>query len=259
MSVEGIEIARANDIVTVTLARPERRNAVTFAMWQAMTGIFTDLADDSSLRGVILTGAGDFFSAGADIADFAHTRATMQQGIVYEEAVDAACDAIAALGRPVIAAIRGFCYGGACNLAMACDFRFLAPDARMAIPAAKLSIVYGVRGTARLLALVGVSEAKRVFFSAKPFDAEHALKSGFGDAIDNDPVTAATAWLSDTAELAPLSIAGAKEILTMLAMQDLAFDPARAEAAIMRALTSADYAEGRAAFGEKRAPRFRGC
>lgn len=258
MSVEGIDISRDGGIVTVTFNRPERRNAITFAMWKALAGFFTDFAADETLRGVILTGAGDCFSAGADIADFAQTRATMEQGIVYEEWVDAACDAIAGLGRPVIAAIRSFCYGGACNLAMACDFRFVSPDARMAIPAAKLSIVYGVRGTARLLALVGLAEAKRVFYAAKPFDAEHALRAGFADSIDADPVAAAQVWLAETASLAPLSIAGAKEILTMLAMPDRPFDADKADAAIMRALTSDDYAEGRAAFGAKRASRFQG-
>jgi enoyl-CoA hydratase/carnithine racemase len=258
MTVEGLDIARSGAIATVTLNRPARRNAVTFAMWQALAQLFTDLGTDETLRGVILAGAGGCFSAGADIADFAATRATMEQGLHYEAAVDAACDAIAALGRPVIAAIRGFCYGGACNLAMACDFRFVAPDARMAIPAAKLSIVYGVRGTARLLSLVGLAEAKRIFYAAKPFDAAHALKTGFADAVDADPAACAHAWLTETAALAPLSIAGAKQILNMLAAPAAPFDAAKADAAILRALTSGDYAEGRSAFAEKRQPQFQG-
>jgi enoyl-CoA hydratase/carnithine racemase len=169
MSAEAIALTRTNDIVVVALNRPERRNAVTSAMWQALAEIFIDLAADDSLRGVILTGAGECFSAGADIADFAQNRATMQQGIVYEEAVDAACDAVEA-----------------------------------------------------------------------------------------DLVAAAAARLAETAELAPLSIAGAKKILIMLAMQDRVFDPARADAANMRALTSGDYAEGRSALRNMRAPRFRG-
>lgn len=258
MSVEGIDITRTGEIVTVTLNRTERRNAVSFAMWKELAAIFTEFAADDKLRGVILTGAGDCFSAGADITDFAQTRATMEQGIVYEEWVDAACDAIAGLGRPVIAAISGFCYGGACNLAMACDFRFVSPTACMAIPAAKLSIVYGMRGTARLLALVGLTEAKRVLYAAQPFDAEYALHNGFADSIEEDPAEAAAAWLAKTASLAPLSIAGAKEILTMLSMTDKPFDRAKADAAIRRAQTSEDYAEGRAAFGAKRSPQFKG-
>jgi enoyl-CoA hydratase/carnithine racemase len=259
MTAAGIRVTRSGGIVAVYLDRPDRHNAVTFAMWRGLAELFSNIARDEDIRGVILSGAGDCFSSGADIPDFEATRATTEQGIAYEEAVDAACDAIAAVGRPVIAAIRGYCYGGACNLAMACDFRFIAPDARMAIPAAKLSIVYGVRGTLRLFALVGLAEAKRIFFSAKPFDAEHARRIGFADRIDEDPLKAAADWLEEVASLAPLSIAGAKTILNMAAMPERPFDHEAAHRAILRALTSADYAEGRAAFGAKRAPHFRGC
>lgn len=256
--IDGIDVTREGTVATVTLNRPARRNAVTLAMWQGLASLFDELGRDDALRGVVLTGAGGTFSAGADIAEFERTRASTEQGLAYEVAVDAACDAIAGLGRPVVAAIRGHCYGGACNLAMACDFRIVGPDARMAIPAAKLSIVYGVRGMARLLALVGLAEAKRVFFSGRPFDAEHALRTGFADQSSDDPVSAAKELLGGLSDLAPLSIAGAKAILTALAMPDRPFDAGAADAHILRALNSADYAEGRAAFVEKRAARFRG-
>lgn len=259
MTVEGIRIEREDDVVSIIFDRPERRNAVDFVQWQAIATIFTELAKDHSLRGVILTGAGGCFSAGADISDFETTRATPEQGIAYEVAVDAACDAISSLGRPVIAAIEGYCYGGACNLAMACDFRFAAPSARMAIPAGKLSIVYGVRGTVRLLALVGLTEAKRIFYSAREFDAAHGLRIGFIDRVETDPVTAARDWLDSVKHIAPLSIEGAKSILNRAAMPDTIFDAALAHQAIFRALTSQDYKEGRAAFSEKRRPRFTGA
>ena len=258
MSVPGIIVEREGAVATVRLDRPDRHNPVTFKMWQALEAIFTDLARDTDLRGVILTGSGKSFSAGADISDFEETRGTPEQGVTYEAAVDAACDAIAALGVPVVAAIRGYCFGGACNLAMACDFRFVAPDAKMAIPAAKLSIVYSSRGMTRLVALVGVAEAKRIFYTARAFDAEHAIQTGFADELVADPVLAAYAFLQDIAGLAPLSIAGSKAILDMIAMTDRPFDPARAHDVTWCALTSSDYAEGRAAFAEKRPPRFRG-
>lgn len=256
--IHGIDLSRDGAIATVTLNRPTRKNAVTFAMWQALADIFAQFGRDETLRGVILTGEGPTFSAGADIGDFEQTRASTEQGIAYEVAVDAACDAIAALGRPVVAAIQGHCYGGACNLAMACDFRIISADARMAIPAAKLSIVYGVKGTARLLALVGLAEAKRIFFSAQAFNAAHALRIGFAQGIAEDPLAGARTLLDGFSGLAPLSIAGAKDILNGLAMTDLPFDAEGADARILRALNSADYAEGRAAFAQKRAPRFQG-
>lgn len=258
MSTDGIRLDREGEIVTVTFDRAAERNPVSFVMWQKLAQTFIELGKDDRLRGVILTGAGESFSVGADIADFEQTRATVEQGIVYEQAVDAACDAIASLGRPVIAAINGYCYGGACNLAMACDFRYVSQGARLAIPAANLSIVYGVRGTARLLALVGLAEAKRIFFSAKPFDAAHALANGFADELHDDPVSAARAWLEEVAPLAPLSIAGAKAILNDLAMPDGLFNGEAAQQAIMRAQGSTDYAEGRAAFAVRRPPQFLG-
>ena len=257
-TVEGISVERTDGIVEVILDRPDRRNAVTLAMWLGLAELFSGFAEDNDIRGVILRGSGDCFSAGADVAEFETTRATVEQGLAYEVAVDAACDAIAAHGRPVIAAIRGYCYGGACNLAMACDFRFVEPGARFAIPAAKLSIVYSVRGMARLLALVGLAEAKRIFFTAAPFDADHGLRTGFADAIEPDPAVAARRWLSDVAQLAPLSIAGSKAILTMASMPDIAFDGETAHQLTLRALASQDYVEGRAAFAEKRPPRFQG-
>ncbi|CAH1653143.1 MULTISPECIES: enoyl-CoA hydratase-related protein [unclassified Chelatococcus] len=258
MVTNGIDLSREGTIATLTLNRPTRKNAITFAMWQALADIFTDFGRDPTLRGVILTGAGSTFSAGADIGDFEQTRASTEQGIAYEVAVDAACDAIAALGRPVVAAIQGHCYGGACNLAMACDFRIISANARMAIPAAKLSIVYGVKGTARLLGLVGLAEAKRIFFSAQPFNADHALRIGFAQGIVEDPLAGAKTLLDDFSDLAPLSIAGAKAILNGLATTDKPFDADAAETHILQALNSADYKEGRAAFSQKRAPRFQG-
>ncbi len=258
MTAPGIVVERDGNIAVVRLDRPDRHNPVTFKMWLALQGIFAELSADRGLRGVILTGNGKSFSAGADITDFEETRGTPEQCITYERAVDAACDAIDELGVPVIAAIRGYCYGGACNLAMACDFRFVAPDAKISIPAAKLSIVYSARGMARLVALVGLSEAKRIFYTALTFDAEHAITSGFADELAADPMLAARAWFAGISGLAPLSIAGSKAILGMAGISDRPFDPARAHEVTWRALTSNDYVEGRAAFADKRPPRFRG-
>ena len=112
---------------------------------------------------------------------------------------------------------------------------------------------------ARLVALVGVSEAKRIFYNAQPFTAERALETGFADSLEVDPVAAARTWLEGIAHLAPLSLAGSKAIINMIAMPEQAYDPAVAHEATWRALTSHDYAEGRAAFAAKRPPQFKGA
>lgn len=258
MIVDGFEVEIADRIATVTIARPDGYNAVSLAMWQALPDLFGALDRDRGVTGVVLTGAGRMFSAGADIADFEQTRSTPEQVVAYEAAVDLGCDAIAATGKPVVAAIRSYCLGGACNLAMACDFRFVAPDAQMAIPAARLSIVYSVKGMSRLLALVGLTEAKRILYTAERFGAEHALKAGFADRIEDDPAAAAIAWLGGLAGNAPLSIAGSKLILNSLSQQDEPFAADAAAEAAWCAASSKDYAEGRAAFAQKRPPLFEG-
>src|SRR6476646_7254564 len=123
-------------------------------MWLKLAEIFSSFVDDREVRGVVLKGAGRDFSVGADISEFENIRDDRQQSAAYEVAVDACSGAIAELGKPVVAAISGYCLGGGCHLALACDFRFGDRTANVGIPAAKLSIVYGVRSVQRLSALV---------------------------------------------------------------------------------------------------------
>lgn len=254
----ALGVSIAGNVGTVTIERPDGYNAISLAMWEALPNVFAALERDPAVRGIVLTGAGRMFSAGADIADFEQTRATPEQAALYEASVDRACDAIAAVGKPVIAAIRGYCLGGACNVAMACDFRFVAPDAMIGIPAARLSIVYSVKGLSRLLALVGLTAAKRIMYSAERLNADAALATGFADRVAADPVATAVEYVAQLADNAPLSIAGSKLILNSLSQQDEPFDATAAALAVHRAASSRDYAEGRMAFAEKRAPRFEG-
>ena len=257
-SVAGLRLSREGAVAIVTLDRPDKRNAISLAMWSGLPDLFAGIATESNIRGIVLTGAGGNFSAGADIGEFAAVRASPAQGKAYEVAVDTGCDAIVSCPKPVVAAIAGFCIGGACNLAMACDFRFMAPDARWSIPAARLSIVYGIRGTARLHALVGLTEAKRIMFTGARYDAAHALGCGFADEVAADPVPRAVEFIGAMADNAPLSIAGAKYLLNGIADPAGGPDPARAAAVIAQAVASRDYEEGRQAFVEKRRPMFQG-
>lgn len=245
-------------IATVTLNRPAQRNAMTLEMWRGVAEIFRELGIDPNVRAILLTGAGSDFSVGADIAEFPQVRHTLEQSIAYEEAVDASSDAIAGAGKPTIAVLSGYCLGGGCHLSMACDFRIAAPSAILGIPAARLSIVYGLRSTQRLLSLVGLTQAKRILFTADRIPAPEAGRIGLVDEVANEALAAAQALAARMAENAPLSVAGAKFILDGLAMGAGALDLDEAQARIDTASRSFDYQEGRNAFAEKRPPRFEG-
>jgi enoyl-CoA hydratase/carnithine racemase len=241
-------------VATVTIDRPHVRNAMTLAMWKGMAATFRDLGASKEVRAIILTGAGESFSVGADVSEFGTVRADAAASTAYEVAVDACSDAIAGVPQPVIAAICGFCLGGGCHLSMACDFRFAAPAALLGIPAANLSIVYGVRSTTRLLSLVGITNAKRILYTAERLDAPAALEAGLVDRICDDPLQGAREVAVQMAQKAPLSIAGAKYILNQAAMAN---GGPLAQAMIDHASDSDDYQEARQAFAEKRQPKFR--
>jgi enoyl-CoA hydratase/carnithine racemase len=256
--VADITVEKDGQIAIVTLNRAAKRNAVTLAMWQELAAIFTGFNADPEVRGVILTGAGGNFSVGADVSEFGRVRSDAAQSKAYEVAVDAASEAIGAAHMPVIAVLAGYCLGGGCHLAMACDFRFADEAAAIGIPAAKLSIVYGVRSTQRLMSLVGLTNAKRVLYSADRYTAAAAAQMGLVDEVSADPMAAALAYTRRIAALAPLSIEGAKRILTGVAMGEGVLDVAAADAFIDHVSDSNDYEEGRRAFAEKRSPDFRG-
>jgi enoyl-CoA hydratase/carnithine racemase len=256
---EAIAVTHVGSVAAVIISRPAQRNCMTLAMWRSMTRQFEELGSNPDVRAIILTGAGGDFSAGADVLEFAAVRADARQNAEYQAAVDACSDAVEAVAKPVIAAIKGYCLGGACHLALACDFRFADSTAQIGIPGARLSIVYGVRSTQRLLALVGLSNSKRILFSGERLDAGEALSMGLIDAEMDDALGAALSFAEDVACNAPLSIAGAKAILNGLSKGPGTLDPRAAQRFIDEACASADYAEGQRAFAEKRRPIFRGA
>jgi enoyl-CoA hydratase/carnithine racemase len=253
-----IKVTLEDHIATVMFNRPARRNALTLAMWQEVPEICQRLEHDDAVRCVILTGAGGYFTAGADIIEFDKVRQSVAASAEYEKAVDACCDAIVALSKPTIAAIPGACIGGGCHIAISCDFRYAHPSATFGVPAARLSIVYGIRGTQKLVALVGIANAKRILYTAEQFGTEEAYRIGFVDRVADDAMAASRGLGARLADNAPLSISGAKVLINGLAMGPGALDPAEAHRVIDLAAASDDYAEGRRAFAEKRRPQFRG-
>ncbi len=246
-------------IAVVTLDRPRQRNALTLAMWRALGDAFLDLGADTSLRAIVLTGAGGAFSAGADIKEFETVRATPEAAATYALAVDRCNEAIAHSPKATFAAVSGPAYGGGCGLALVCDFRVADRSAAFAIPAAKLSIVYGIAETRAVLNAVGLARAKEVLFTGRRFEAEAALRIGLATHLtESDALGAALAAARDLADKAPLSIAGAKLALELLSEGDTPERQAAYAAMRSRAAASDDYREAVRAFAEKRPPRFTG-
>jgi enoyl-CoA hydratase/carnithine racemase len=249
----------ATGIVTVTLNRPEKRNAMSYAMWQGLGEIYTALGKRTDVRAVILTGTGGNFCAGADISEFAKVRNSEASAKVYNEAGDLATHAIIDLPQPTIAAVHGYGVGGGCGLALACDLRVGDATTQMGIPAARLSIVYSTLDCDLLLRAVGLANAKLVLYSGRYFKLADCQAMGLVDIVSADGALAgAKALAAELATRAPLSQRGAKVVLEALAHG--AADAREAEIAAVQAVAvnSQDYREAAKAFLEKRTPMFTG-
>jgi enoyl-CoA hydratase/carnithine racemase len=248
-------------VAVVTIGRPRQRNAVTLAMWRELARIFTALANEQDLRSIILTGAGGAFSAGADITEFPAVRSTVDNARAYEAAGDAAQAAIANSPKATIAAVTGPCYGGGVGLALSCDFRVADRTAHFAIPAARLSNVYGVVETRALFDAVGLAAAKEVLFTGKRYDAAEAHAIGLATHMAPEGETAIAAAHTLAAGMrasAPLTIKGAKIVLGAIARSETAERRDAIHHVMDEAISSDDYKEGVAAFAAKRDPVFKG-
>lgn len=244
----------------VVFDHQSRRNAMTKAMWLQVPGLCHDLDDNTDVRVVVLRGAGErAFVAGADISQFTDER-TPEKADAYNDATAAAYSAIENINKPVIAMIHGFCIGGGLALALAADIRYAADDAKFALPPAKLGIGYGADGIGVLVDLLGPSRTKELIYTADLLDSSQALHWGLANQViaKDQLCDFVEAQCKTIASRAPLSQAAAK-----LAVAEH-LDPGKivpshfVTHAIDRCMNSQDYAEGVAAFLEKRKPEFRG-
>lgn len=254
----GLRLERAGSVATLTLSRPKARNALSHAMWCGLGEIATQLARDDGVRALVITGAGDkAFSAGADIAEFPKTYASAAATRDYNDAVRRAQALIAGLPFPSVASIRGACFGGGCGLALHCDLRFASADARFAITPALLGLAYSFADTQRLVGLVGPARAKDILFSGRVLEAQEALMIGLIDRVlPPDQLDGAVAdYVAGLAALSQTSIRVTKQ--TLHEIEGGAQQPGPALRASFEATFSgADFAEGYAAFMDKRKPDF---
>jgi enoyl-CoA hydratase/carnithine racemase len=254
-----IAVTVADRVAVVTIDRPAKRNALNLAMWKRLRAIYADLAAQGEARVVVLTGAGGHFCAGADISEFDSIRDDAESGRIYEEEAEAAVIAIRDWPGPTVAAISGYAMGGGCGLALACDLRVGDATAKMGIPAARLGILYGTLDCTLLYRQVGLANAKRVLYAARPFAAEECAQIGLLDImVEADALAAARALAADFAHNAPLTLRGSKTILEACAAGTAEARNAEIQELIDTAMSSADYAEGRRAFADKRTPKFTG-
>lgn len=251
-----IDLSFEPPFARVVLNRPERRNAISRAMWRALSAIRTEIEAREDALVVLVEGAGGHFSAGADISEFDAVYRDAHATRDYSDAIQNGLNALIALDRPTIAVLRGNTVGGGLGLALACDLRFCAADALLAITPAKLGLVYGHAETRRLVELVGPARAKDLLFSARPIDTNEALAIGLIDRrVETGVEEAALAYGQELAKFSQTSIRGAKRAVEAIAAGMAVETPD------YRALTEAaalgwDFAEGRAAFAEKRSPKF---
>ena len=240
---------------------PERHNAVSLEMWQATQKILEEFAKDDGVRVVVLTGAGGkAFVSGADISKFDDERATEEAVSRYNATTDKLYSDLHEYSKPTIAMIRGYCLGGGVNLAIACDLRIAADNARFSVPAAKLGLGYGYSGLKRLVDIVGPSFAKEIFFTARQFSAAEAREMGLVNRVvsDGELDDYVKNYADTIAGNAPLTVNSIKYIVGEVVRDESKRNLKRSAELVAQCFASKDYVEGRTAFMEKRKPVFTG-
>ncbi len=261
MADARIDYEVRDGIARLTLHQPAKLNAMNFDMWSCLPGLVARACAEPAVRALVVEGAGErAFCSGADISQFGEKRSSAESVVAYEDAVSAGLAALAGSSKPTLARIGGICFGGGLALALSCDLRLARADARFCVPAAKLGLGYTFPNIESLVRRIGLGAAADILYSARTFDAPEALRLGVANLVwPQDSFAAESeAYLARLAGNAPLTLGAVALALRELAKPDALRDPTAANEAVTTCFASADYAEGRRAFAEKRPPVFRG-
>ena len=260
-TTDRVQAWRDAKTLHVRFNNPSRHNALSVDMWEAVPPLLERARGDDDVRLVVFSGAGEkAFVSGADISQFEDQRAAREAVAHYEKMAEATLAGIYDFPKPTLACIRGYCIGGGVNVAIACDIRIASTDSMFSIPAARLGLGYRYSAMKNLVDLIGPGAAKDLFFTARRIDAEEAKALGLvsricaPDALDELLGEYARAM----AENAPLTIMAAKAITREILKASPAIDTELCASLIRGCFESADYAEGRTAFMQKRKPVFTG-
>ena len=257
-SYETLLLDRRERVAIITINRPEKRNALNIKTREEGAALLDELRQDESVRVVVITGAGDkAFIAGADIAEFAGRTATMQREVMTGRSLFTAIDSFP---KPIIAMINGYCLGGGCELALACDIRIASENASFGQPEINLGIIPGGGGTQRLTRLVGEGKAMELILTGEIIDARTAFSIGLvNHVVPAAELEAKTMEIANRiADKGPIALRLAKESVKLASRSNLDEGLRREVDLFALCFSTEDKDEGVKAFLEKRKPEFKG-
>jgi enoyl-CoA hydratase len=257
-SYETLLVERRDRVAIITINRPEKRNALNIQTRQEGAAVLDELRDDETIRVVVFTGAGDkAFIAGADIAEFAGRTALTQRDVMMGRSLFTAIDSFP---KPVIAMINGYCLGGGCELALACDLRIASEMASFGQPEINLGIIPGGGGTQRLTRMIGEGKAMELILTGDIINAQTAFTLGLVNMVvpATDLEAKTTEIANRIAEKSPIALRMAKEAVKLASRSNLDEGLRREVDLFALCFSSEDKDEGVRAFLEKRKPEFKG-